>query len=139
MLAATHTTKSRVETLKMRFVLDLRMNRCLSVSQPGPWRKVACVFSIIRIEIVMCRPSGFKLESSLEALTCPDVVARCCELALNNRVNIAVRKTDKWEPRVVAGQGELKRLLAVSQYRGSLPVVRRQKVCSNAHVCAGVE
>jgi hypothetical protein len=53
MLAGTHTTKSRVEILKMRFVLDSRLSRCLSVSQPGPWRKVACVFSIGQIEIVI--------------------------------------------------------------------------------------
>ena len=80
-----------------------------------------------------------KLESSLEAPIRRDVVVRCCELALNNGINIAVRKTDKWEPRVVAGQGELERLLAVSQYRGSLPVVCGEKVRSDAHVCAGFE
>ncbi len=84
-------------------------------------------------------PSGSKLESSLEALICRDVVARCCELALNNGVNIAVRKTDKRESRVVARQGELERLLAVSQDRSRLPVVRREKVRSDAHVCAGIE
>ena len=36
MLAATHTTKSRVEMLKLRFVLNLRLSRCFSLAQPGP-------------------------------------------------------------------------------------------------------
>lgn len=66
MLAATHTIKSRVEMLKMRFVLNLRLSRCLSLGQPGTWRKVARVFSIVQIEIVMCGSPGPNWSRHLE-------------------------------------------------------------------------